>query len=349
MTTETKGQQQQDKTVKALSTRGREAVAELCALRDRVAEVEGREVSDTEFARRFLPYSETTWLRLRENTYTGATAEMERRSVECIAKIEHWLSRRRRHDGPAFHRTEAVDAVCEAVHQAKTDARTANRLVIYLATTGGGKTELCRHLGRIYGAVQVEGRESWRASYTAGCKDVAIAFGVDPAKARMRNSREAEERMLQCLGDRYGVLCIDEANAWGPQTANMVKMILNQTHWTVFVCAIPELWSRLTDGAWWESSQLVRRAVAVIRKEAITIKEARLFLEPVVRNKELLGAASRELAAAASAFGMFDTCQRVQARLVEEFDAQHEPTLVDVQKAIAYVRSTSAAGAGGHR
>ena len=58
-------------------------------LRTQIAKVEGREtLSDADFARRFLPFSSTTWSKLQSGTYGGGFDTIARRLDDAIADVE---------------------------------------------------------------------------------------------------------------------------------------------------------------------------------------------------------------------------------------------------------------------
>ena len=325
--------------VKKLSKGGLESVLRLQDLRLELEASTGRAMTDTQFARAYMPFSETTWGRLVTDTYTGNTSKMEALCAETVVTIERELDAHASYDVGAFFKTDTVKSVLQAMASARRNKDTQVRLVVYLAETGGGKSAICDYLARTYNALVVEGRESWRQSYTAGCMGVAIAAGAS-SKDHMRNSREAEEVMISQLRGRARVLAIDEANSFGPQTCNMIKLILNQTPTTVFLAAIPGLFEKMRSSAWFEASQMVRRAVAVIRHPALTPKDVAPFLSPVIGDAKVLQGACRLVADEASRFGLYDFCMRVRQHLRDEFNGDG-PVMIDseaVAKAVAYTR-----------
>ncbi len=331
---------------KKLSPDGRGYIKRLVELREllNASDPDGREMTDAQFASKYLPYHDSTWGRLRADEYDGDTREMERRSLAAIIKIEQELDARGvSHNAPLF-KTDLVKSVLEHVANARnTGAGCPNRLIVYLAETGGGKTALCRHIAGSWKGHIVEGRESWRASYTSGCRDVAVAAGATKDD-KMRNAREAEEVMLRYLRARRLVLCIDEANSFGPHTCNMVKLILNQTPTVIFLGSIPGLWKKMNQANWFEASQLQRRAVAVVHMEKLTASEARLFLQPLIADKAVLTDACRRVADSASEFGLFDRVERIARYLADEYTGHGQPvTLEAVAKAISVTRATTPA------
>ncbi len=331
---------------KKLTQEGRAYVKRLEELREllNASDPDGREMTDTQFAAKYLPYSDSTWIRLRADEYDGNTKEMERRSLAAIIKIEQELEARGVTLHGPLYKTDIVKSVLEHVANAReVGSGCPNRLVVYLAETGGGKTALCRHIAGTWKGHIVEGRESWRASYTSGCRDVAVAAGATKDD-KMRNSREAEEVMLRYLRARRLVLCIDEANSFGPHTCNMVKLILNQSPTVIFLGSIPGLWKKMSQANWFEASQLQRRAVAVIHLDKLTAAEARPFLQSIIADKAVLTDACRRVADSASEFGLFDRVERIARYLADEYTGHGHPvTTESVAKAISITRATTPA------
>ena len=106
-------------------------VERLNELRAKVAEIEGREsLSDADFARRFLPFSSTTWSKLQSGTYGGGYETIARRLDDAIADIDSRLpniedaaSTRR-----AFRRTTLARGVLAALAAAREWTSAAKRV-----------------------------------------------------------------------------------------------------------------------------------------------------------------------------------------------------------------------------
>jgi len=269
-------------------------------------------LTDAAFHRKFLPRSYSTWIRLQGDSYAGDTESVVseyRQALENISRIEAFAPKTSG-DEP-FHEFPVFEAVVEAVHRAHA-REDENRLVVFLAPTGGGKDAICRHLKKRSQAAVVEATESWRKSYYASCADVCRVIHVD---GPWRSTRECERDMLASLNRRNGTLVFNEGNYFGPQTLNMIKLILNQTGTVVVICAIPQIFDRMKLKSWFESSQLIRRAVAIIEAPELDPDQVEPFLEPFTVAKEDMDPACRLIAAAANGFGLFNMIKRVVENL----------------------------------
>lgn len=263
--------------VNATDLRAKELVEKLIALKGRIAETEGKEVSDAEFARRFLTFSSTTWSKLCTGTYPGgkwgAIIEKMSASVDAIEAQMPLLAERAKYSR-SFVKTALAKAAFAAVNKARTDGGD-RRVVVVLAPTGHGKSALAEYF-RGKGAIAVEGRQAWRASYKSFCLDVAAAAGRKVAPST--NEGRAEAEMISVLGNRSGILFIDEANTMSGPCANAIKYIVNRTPYTVVIAAIPQMWDKFLAGARDEVLQLVNRCQPVIRSSRVAVKDVEAFL-----------------------------------------------------------------------
>jgi len=304
-------------------------IAKLAYYQGLVSAAEGKPLSDTAFAERFLPISASTLSRLRDGTYNGGNfTRIAERLEEAFGEIDARVGNIERAVTLAagFERTTFAKAVLASVTRAK-DAR-SRRVVVALSGTGAGKTEIGRHLER-GGAVYVEGRKCWQRSYKAFCADVAAAAGRR-IQNKIYSEQEAEQRMLAALSAKSGVLYIDEANALGNATVDAIKLIVNQTGYVVVVAAIPNAWDNLAARAEDEVWQLVNRCQQVLRYNGVTAEDARLFLAPVLPS-DALAEAAKISAEAASRFGAFATIMHIRDALAE----LDKPGVADVQKIIS--------------
>ena len=97
-------------------------IERLNELRAQIAATEGREaLSDADFARRFLPFSSTTWSKLQSGTYGGGFDTIARRLDDAIADVEGRLpniedaAAKRK----AFRRTTLARSVLTALASAR--------------------------------------------------------------------------------------------------------------------------------------------------------------------------------------------------------------------------------------
>jgi hypothetical protein len=308
---------------KAVLAEVRETFASLMAQDPRLTEAE--------CVRRYLPFHNSAWSKLQSDSYTGATSVKIAQCRQAIADMEASLANMQRvRSVRRFHWLRTFEAVVDAITIAR-DTDNENRLVIYLAPTGGGKSELCRQLAAKHSASVCEAKESWKDSYFASCADVCAAIG---AKGQILNKRAAEQRMIASMIGRAVLLAIDEgATSFSVHTANMVKLVLNQTRAVVVMCGTPELVDRMLATS--EGMQLMRRSLAVIRSEKITPKDARVFL-PYKWADE--ASALSAAATAANQFGMYDLLTRVNDALAQDYNPGDVVQTAELTKAIDSVR-----------
>lgn len=311
------------------------AMGALEALRVEIAAIERRDISDQQFANRFLPFSAGTYSKLRVPGKYGARLDsMAEKCEEAAERIRDRLEAlRRRHEAQTgFVMTRFARAALGAWQRAQDDEGT--RVIVLLGPTGSGKSEIGRHMTGKLNATYVEGRQSWRCSHKAFCRDVAAA-ARGPALAKGCDEHAAEQAMLDALGPRAGTLYIDEANTLGPFTANAIKLIANQTLHTVVVAAIPETWDDFRSRASNEVKQVLNRCQAVIRFGGVTEVEARQLMAGCGVAEAEMAAACRLVVKAANEAFAYKLVKRTAALL----RAQEAPGLADVEKAVALVRA----------
>lgn len=277
-------------------------IAKLVKLKGTVAEITRSELSDNDFAKRFLTFSSTTWSKLQSGTYNGGKLfSMEQDMRDSINEIEGRLDglREAASYSRTFINTSLVSAVAGRVKRAKDDPED-RRIVPVLAPTGFGKTAIVKYLvGK--GAVAVEGLQSWKSSYRSFCASIAQAAGTEvPASAKQDR---AEELMLKALSNRDGTLVIDEANTLSGPCANGIKQIVNRTGYTVVLAAIPEFWDKFLEGNKGEVRQVINRCQRVIRQESISASDVKKFLE----SRNLPVEFAPEITSVANRFGGFRT------------------------------------------
>jgi hypothetical protein len=306
------------------------AMMRLDAMQRQVGDVEGKAVSDQELARRFLPYSGSTLSRVRAGCYGGNLERIAEQTMTAVEEIEARLAaiRLRAEGDRAFVRTTLAKAVMASVQRAKD--MPGRRVVVCLAPTGAGKSKIGEHLVS-KGAICAEGRESWRHSYKAFCRDIADAAGR-PIKVRTCDENYAESEMLSGLRTRDGVLYIDEANTLGAAVANAIKLIVNRTGFTVVVASIPEFWDRFIAGAEDEVRQIVNRCQPILRWSGMTDGDVRPFLTGCGLPEGDLAEAVDMVRAAGNEFGAFKTVRL----LADALRAMDKPTIEDVRKELGF-------------
>lgn len=312
-----------------LTAEQKAVIAELNALRAKLAVP-----NDTEFHKRYLSsyMSYSTWFRLNDGNYNGNVEKYIDRCRQVIENITELLAARtylRPVQVGEFYKLNTFEAVFESVKEAK-ERPDNKRLVVFLAATGFGKTALCEQLKARYNATYVESSETWRGSYFAGVKDLCCAFGNG---GPWKSVCAAQEWLLTEMNKKVGILAIDEANSFGPHSCNMVKLILNRTSWTVVICAIPGLFDLMARKSWFESSQMLRRAIAVIHHSDIRPVDVAPFVSELKFAEPK--AALPLIAGAGNKFGGYDMIKDVRAELLDSFGTEEDIPTAGVDKAIA--------------
>jgi energy-coupling factor transporter ATP-binding protein EcfA2 len=160
---------------------------------------------------------------------------------------------------------ESVLTVLEAM-----DSPDIARLVLITGPTGAGKSTLLdvlqQNRNTAHVCYRVEATEAWRESTNEllGALLMEIGTGRDTEEkngasttlglpsgpgARLR-------KIVERVGERRIIICIDEAHHIGPAGYNIVKSIINQTRAVVVMTAIPDLILRINRASHAEASQL---------------------------------------------------------------------------------------------
>lgn len=290
------------------------------------------EKNDGIFCRDHLSYSATVWYRIKSGDYWNMVANRDPIFATLdkdLRRLEREQSIAARHAGAEWFPFADFKAVQSAVDEARAKPISdPDRLIVFLADTGGGKTRLCGRLAQDGGAVIIEAREAWKTSYFNCLKDFATALGVDTRNNPTKG--EMEEAILRELNKKRAILAVDEGEFFAAQSLNLIKLVLNKTPTVIVICAMPEAYARWNRANWHEARQIRRRTHALVVQEVIHPDEAARFLRKGPASA-VAAAAGPHLAAAANQFGRFDLCKRVATSL----RAGH-PTadLEDVKKAI---------------
>lgn len=279
------------------------------------------EDSDAVFARRYIGVSAASWSLIRGGTYMAKdpTAMLDR----CEAALQT-LNDQAEQTGVAGEKAKIIDlshvrAALNAVKGCYDEAQ--NRLVVFLAPSGGGKTTLTRKLKETYlgGAVCGEATETWRTSYFNAGVAIAEWLGITE---QFTNPRTVEAAILDKLTITPRILAIDEGHYCGPQALNLLKLILNRTSSRVVLLAIPELWARMEGTAYEEVKQLRRRTYAKIVVPEVTIDACRKFLNARMQGYAGVNGDEKQVVAAvceaANKFGLFDTLDRICSEVRKE-------------------------------
>lgn len=305
-----------------------QVITELLAFQGEIEAIKGRPLSDAEFCRHYLPFSESTWSRLKRDDYGASPTRLLAKARQALEELPGRIEAlRRAQDAESdFRLTTLARAVIASVSAARDSG--CRRIVPVLAPSGWGKTAIGDYYaGR--GAIKIDGRQAWRASYKAFCGDVCEAAG--PALPRTASEAHAEAEMIRRLRVKGAVvLYIDEANTGGPGFANALKQIHDKTLATVVVAAIPALWDKFVARAEEEVRQVINRCQPVIRASRILPADARLFLS----GRGLPPAAAEKIVPAALEVAHTMGGIKALQSIADALRDIENPTLADAEAAI---------------
>jgi len=276
-------------------------------------------LSDGKFAAQHLTISASTWSRIQGGVYAAdaATAFTTLAGNLRVIRIERARGAKLT-GGTAFHEIEPHKAVINAIVSARLKAATdPERLVVFLAPSGGGKTRLGREITVMFGGYYVEATESWRDSYFSALCAIGRSVGVN--ESELLAGRElAEQKVINRFKARRTVLVIDEGEYFGPRTMNLLKMLLNQTETVIVLLAIPALFERWQKKSWEESRQLNRRCEAIVEAGPVIPSDVAQFAS---KRLTISGPADKVwgvIAKAANEFGHYSMVRRVIEELARD-------------------------------
>ncbi|AHF94201.1 hypothetical protein OPIT5_08235 [Opitutaceae bacterium TAV5] len=293
-------------------------------------------LNDGKFATAHLTVSGTTWYRIKEGTY-GADPALTLNKLELNLR-QMRLQRAQAAKltgGGVFIRIPSQQAVFDAVTACKLKPEDdCERMVTFLAETGGGKTRLARQLKVEHDGILVEASEPWRKSYFAALFDIGLAAGL--TETELGNGEATAQRaVVRRLRANRRVLIIDEGEYFGPRTTNLLKLLLNQTPTVVVVMAIPALFARWQCAAWVESAQTTRRNESVIESSPVFPDDVAALAAGRVIFADTAKAACGLIAKNANEFGRFSFVERT----LKELAPLPHATIEDVTKACLNVKA----------
>jgi len=310
----------------------------LACLQQAVSSAEGKPVSDSDFAKRYLSFSSTTFSRLKSDVdvYAGNLDNISEKVAQAEEEVAERLAEAKRSatTDSVFQPTKLACAAQTSIKRARSSK--GRRVVVILAKTGEGKSTIGEALAA-RGAIYIEGRQSWKKSYKAFCADVARAAGR-PLKVKSYTEHDAEERMLQALTARDSILYIDEANTLGPESANAIKLIANMTGTVIVIAAVPGAWDKLCEGAEDEVAQLLNRCQPILRSNGQSAEDARLFLSSSGLSQTDIAQCVNLVLDAANDFGGVKTI----VSLVDDLKLYDHPSVDDVTKLLKCHRKNTA-------
>lgn len=301
-------------------------------------------MNHTEFTRG-CSIDATTWSRVRRGKYTGNIARVVtemKRHVKNLFEKQRLRERRgelnlNNGDFIEFAEYTALREATAAALEA-SDRGGENKLVVYVAPSGGGKTTVGKQLVTAEGfnAVMITGRPSWASSYFPALMAVAKALGVSDG---LRTASEAEAAVLEKMSKDKGLLVVNEVELLCRQVRHLFRCILNETEWAVVLLVTPQGYRYLAEKPSSDSAQLLRRCESIITASEITPAQVQKFLEGRWPLDQALRAGSIEIAKAANAFGAFDFIVRVVELLADAMHGTGEsPSLELIEKKITAAR-----------
>lgn len=298
----------------ATDTQNHPAVKALAAHQARLG------ISGKHFARKYLRCSDATWSQLKSGKYPADPTEWLEKSEAALRLLEDEAA-----DAPSgigLIELAAQRRALKLVRACYTEER--NRLVGYLADTGGGKTRLADLLEDVLGdtVVTVEATETWRDNYLSALTAIAAALHLGDD---FKSKRAAEAAILGHLKKSPRILVIDEAHSCGTGALNLLKHILNipDVANRVVMLSMPQLWVRMAKRNPEDWRQLSNRIFGLIKVEEITAEDCRAYLAAKVPafadlEKTAASAVVAEVRTAANRFGLFNKLQAICDELQKE-------------------------------
>ena len=292
-----------------IDTKNHPAVKALTAHQERLGLSNGR------IAKRYLRCSDATWSTLKSGTYPSENVGPWIEKIETALRVIEDESFDSEGSDELLEFTDSRAAIT-AIRRCAAEPR--NRLVPFLADTGGGKTKLALKLRSLLKntVVIVEATETWRDNYYAAVLAICEALEITDD---VSTARKAESALIGTLVLSPRILAIDEAHYAGKEALNLIKLILNKTMCRVLMLAMPQLWDRMMKKSWEETQQLRNRTFAKIVLKQVSADDTRTFITAKMAGYDGLKgegkdaekqavAACRE---AANRFGLFNTLQTI--------------------------------------
>ena len=293
----------------------------------------GASKTDREFCRD-LSMSDVQWSQVKSGKYHVQISQarwdkiMDNLAID-LSKMQRKMALALRAGPTHFVELKNFTAIFNAVDECLAKAaNNPNRFIPYLAPTGGGKSCLALELASRFNAVVVQARKSWKSYYNA-VKDIAIAFGLNRAKASW-NVTDIEDLLIGELRRKNYTLVIDEGEYFSAEILDLFKLILNSTGTVIVCCVIPDSYDKWNAKHSHQADQIKRRTHVLIQLESIEPDVVEKFIKPLHIEGNPTHFATL-LAKAANRFGAFDFIARVIDRLREETDI----TISQFEKAIA--------------
>jgi hypothetical protein len=307
-----------DKKEIKLTAKQEAIVKELESLQDAALDARGERLSDKQFARH-LGFSGSKWNLIKSRAYFSMVSNIDLVFHDLRRALNDYKNKKRQKDrygDKEFITIDTFEAIFSAVEECveKPLSDTA-RLIVYLAPTGGGKSFLGNQLSSRYSAYTIESREPWRNSHFVALTD--ICTNLDLRIEKKNTPAKLQTALLDECRKANPVLFIDEAEYFGPDIINTLKLLLNETRVVIIIGAIPEAYARWNQYWKMEADQLRRRTHLIVQHNPITSDVVEKFLAPLSLG-EHAETAAEALAASANLFGAYDHVARVVDRLKKQ-------------------------------
>jgi hypothetical protein len=307
-----------------------------------------KEGGAAEFVRAYLPFSASKWSKIlnsidpeaKASYFDDLTTDSARRvMLDELAGILENIPRLRaqaeRLNSQDLYDLSQFRAVKVAVEEAG-GKRSPERLVKYLAPTGGGKSMLCSYLAKKCSAKVTESREAWKRSYYTVLEDLSKALGC--RLSGETRPAAVEDRLCDFLGSQKTVLAIDEGEFFGPAAINGLKLLLNRTRLVLVLCAIGEAHDRWNRYFPLEASQLDRRTHAVVRLTQPHVDDIKKFFPSGLFDNE--PAALARVAEEAARFGQYSLVARVAALISRKEKVESKELDTAIRKSLKDMNRT---------
>ena len=240
-------------------------VAEAIQLQLDSGGLDGKPMTDNAFARALGPKwgGGSKWNLIKNGKYADKLEDVGKFVFELQRGMNYFKSTARlgeRFKGKRFVELPVFRAVMGAVEECQEkELSDVRRMIRYLAPTGGGKSLLSHELHLRFGATVLEARTGWRKSDYFMLLELVKKFGIGGYENGGFQPSQMTESLLDEWRKTAPVLVIDEAECFGKEVLDFLKLGINQTKAVIVVCGIPKAvasWQR----RWpMETDQLRRR------------------------------------------------------------------------------------------
>ena len=292
----------------------------------------GKPLSDDAFGKR-IGMSGSKWNMCRHGNYWSKVDNVDsvirdlKRSHNQL-KIKSVLSNRFGTDD--FIELDNFSAVFSAIQECQAKPLSDPiRIIVFTGETGAGKSRLCAEtMRRFENVIVTETRDKWKTSKMIALMDICEAANVQSDGFYSPN--QPEDALTDLFTGEQYILCLDEAEAFGPGILNSIKRWTNRTRLVILICAIQAAYLKWNKSFTHEARQIKSRTHIVIDNDLITTADVEKFLARFKFVNGELESSARLLAKTATKFGAF----RLIGRTLGGFKAGQELSFADVQSAL---------------